>query len=72
MERWNHLPYGGLKDSNIPMICTDYCWIYQQGLWSMQETFYIGGNGYPAASQSPFDGQLWISGGDDSGLIYCT
>ena len=58
--------FGGLTAENRPLLCNQDCWIYDNGIWTLGDSYRPGLGG--AASQSPFDGQLWISGGTNQGL----
>ena len=57
---------GGLTATERPLLCHQDCWIYDNGIWTLGDSYRPGLGG--AASQSPFDGQLWISGGTNQGL----
>lgn len=59
--------FGGLTAENRPLLCNQDCWIYVEGIWILEE-IYQHGLKEVSASQSPFDGQLWISGGTNKGL----
>ena len=72
-SRCNNLPqtsgfggFGGLTNSNKPMLCNGDCWVFEEGIWNLLENYQVSRSD-PAASQSPFDGQLWISGGQEQG-----
>ena len=56
--------FGGLTETKRPLLCNQDCWIYEEGVWTLEE-IYQPGLREVSASQSPFDGQLWISGGTD-------
>ena len=54
--------FGGLTASFQPIICDSDCYIYDSGSWNLVESLNSG-RASAKAGQSPFDGQLWISGG---------
>ena len=58
--------FGGLTASFQPIICDSDCYIYDRGSWNLVESLNSG-RAKAKAGQSPFDGQLWISGGIPSG-----
>ena len=63
--------FGGLTASLQPLLCgfdQGSCYVYDNGLWNLASSLNSGRLN-AAASQSPFDGELWISGGTDPGKI---
>ena len=65
--------FGGLTTAYAPMLCSfdgGECYVHSQRVWTLDETLNAGRIG-AAACQSPFDGQLWISGGHFQGFICC-